>query len=248
MVREQLASTGLSGYVLYSVVQPVIGLSITGLVYAQGRRDLLGYVVVAAAASALIWTAVYYVGSMLDDERRRGTLVGLFLTPCPRAAWLCGYALAGLYRAPLVAAATLIAGAVLFGVRYDPDIPAVLLSLTLLLVALGGLGFLFSAAGLLTRQSGNVTNLIWPFMELLGGANYPVALLPGWLRFAAALLPLGYGMQALADAALHHATIAELSGQLLPLAAFAVALPVLGASAFAHVERVVRWRGELDLY
>jgi ABC-2 type transport system permease protein len=248
MVKERRGGTGLSGYLLFSVAQPVMALSITALVYAGGRRDLLGYAVVAAAANALVVTAVYYVGVLLDAERQRGTLVALFLTPCPRAGWLCGYALAGLYDAPLAAGATLLFGAWAFGVRYDPNVPAVLLSLTLLVLALGGLGFLFSTAGLLTRQSSNVTNLVWPFMLLLGGVNYPVALLPEWLRYPARLLPLGYGMQAVTRAALGHATISELAGELLPLAALALLLPVLGIAAFGHVERLVRRRGELDLY
>ena len=55
-------------------------------------------------------------------------------------------------------------------------------------------------------------------------------------------------MQALADAALHRATIAALAPQLLPLAGFAVALPLAGTMAFRWVERAVRQRGELDLY
>jgi hypothetical protein len=55
-------------------------------------------------------------------------------------------------------------------------------------------------------------------------------------------------MQALADAALHRATIAKLAPQLLPLAAFAIALPIAGLFAFRWVERTVRERGELDLY
>ena len=120
--------------------------------------------------------------------------------------------------------------------------------MVLLLCALCGLGFLFSAVGLLTRQSGNVTNLIWPFMVLLGGVNYPVALLPDWLRYPARLLPLGYGMEAISRATLARASVTDLVDQLVPLAGLAIVLPAAGVLAFAHIERVVRRRGELDLY
>ena len=68
------------------------------------------------------------------------------------------------------------------------------------------------------------------------------------LRWLARGLPFGYGMQALADATLHDASIGALAPQLLPLAAFAVALPVAGTLAFGWIERAVRVRGELDLY
>ena len=247
MRRERLRG-GLDGYLLYAVVNPIMTLSVAALIYVRGRTDLLGYTVVAMAANGLTTAAVYYVGVLLDNERSRGTLVGLFLAPCPRAGWLCGYALVGLLDAALGGAATLAAGALVFGVRYDPDVLALLASAVLLIVSLGGLGFVFSAIGLLTRRASELSNLLWPFALLLGGAAYPVALLPDWLRYAARLLPLGYGMQAIADAALRHATIADLARQLLPLLGFAVAMPVVGALAFAHLERVVRHRGELDLY
>jgi hypothetical protein len=55
-------------------------------------------------------------------------------------------------------------------------------------------------------------------------------------------------MQALADGALHGATITDLASQLVPLAGFAVALPIAGLFAFRWIERAVRQRGELDLY
>src|SRR6266542_410145 len=82
MVRERLRG-GLDGYLLYAVVNPVLSLSIAALVYVRGRTDLLGYTVVAMAANGLTTAAVYYVGVLLDNERGRGTLVGLFLAPCP---------------------------------------------------------------------------------------------------------------------------------------------------------------------
>jgi len=61
-------------------------------------------------------------------------------------------------------------------------------------------------------------------------------------------LPLGCGMQALSRATLAHASVVELTDQLVPLAAHALVLPIAGVLAFGHIERLVRPRGELDLY
>ena len=72
--------------------------------------------------------------------------------------------------------------------------------------------------------------------------------LPEPLHTIALALPNGYGLQALANATLYGATPTDLLPQLLPLAGFAVALPLLGGLAFRWVERAVRVRGELDLY
>jgi hypothetical protein len=52
----------------------------------------------------------------------------------------------------------------------------------------------------------------------------------------------------LADATLHHAGIRALLPQLVPLAGFAIVLPIVGVLSFRLLERPVRVRGELDLY
>ena len=139
-------------------------------------------------------------------------------------------------------------GTLAFGVRFHPNYPALLLTFVLFLASLWGLGFVFSALGLILKRSNDLANLLSPFATLLGGVYYPVVLLPLWLQIPARCLPLGYGMQALAAASLHGASIPSLAPQLLPLAGFAVALPLAGVWTFGWLERKIRDRGELELY
>lgn len=246
--KERLAWSGLGGALLIWVVFPAFPLIMAGLIYRTARPDLVGYTVVAFSANTFIFTMLFYVGTLLDAERANGSLVSLFLAPCPRAAWLLGFALAGLLDTAISATVVALFGTWSFGVRFDPDYPALLLTFTLFLVALWGLGFILSGIGLALKNSGDLANLLFPVIILLGGVWIPVALLPTWLRYPARCLPVGYGMQALADAALHHASIPSLAPQLLPLAGFAVVLPFAGIRTFAELERLVRERGELDLY
>jgi ABC-2 type transport system permease protein len=247
-MKRRVARAGTLAYVATWVALPVFQLAVTGLIYRGVRPDLLGYSVVGAAASSFIFNTLYYVGQMLDEERLNGTLVGLFLAPCPRFSWLLGFALGGLVETILAAAATVVFGMAAFGVRFDPNYPALLVSFILYLASLWGMGFVFSAIGLIIKRSNDLANLISPFTTLLGGVYYPVALLPLWLQVPARCLPMGYGVQAMASAALHHAGFAELAPQLFPLAGFAAVLPVIGVQVFSWLERGVRQRGELDLY
>jgi ABC-2 type transport system permease protein len=244
---ERFQVGGWGGYLLIGVLYPIWDLSLIALVY-QGRPDLIHYAVVAAAGQALIFTSIYNVGEILDRERLSGTLPALFLAPCPRLAWLGGYALVGLLEAALMATMALLFGHLALGVTYDPDLPALLLTLALFIAALTGIGFTLSAIGLVIKKANQLSNLIMPIVLVLGGIYYPVALLPDWLRYPALALPYGHAMQALANAALHHAGIAQLAPQLLPLAGFALALPVAGAFAFRWLDRLVRVRGELEVY
>ena len=147
------------------------------------------------------------------------------MAPAPRFAWLGGFALVGLCDVALDATAVLLFGRFVLGVRYDPNIVAILVTLPLFVAALWGLGFVFSAIGLWVKKANPLSNIVSPFMMLLGGAYYPVALLPGPLRWIARALPTGYGLQALADAALNGADLRALAPQLLPLAGFAIGSP-----------------------
>ena len=247
LLQERLRWRGTAGYIALVALRPVFEVAIAALVY-RARPELLSYVVVALAGNAFVHTMNFFVGEILDNERTKGTLAGLFLAPAPRAAWLGGFALVGLFDVALAATAVLLFGRFGLGVRYSPNWLSIIVTLVLFITALWGLGFVFSAIGLWVKKANSLSNIVAPFMTLLGGAYYPVAQLPEPLHTIARLLPNGYGLTALADATLHGASVATLAPQLLPLAGFAIALPIAGTVAFGWIERAVRVRGELDLY
>jgi ABC-2 type transport system permease protein len=248
MFAERLTHGGMLGYFSTWVALPLFQIAVVAMIYGKTHRDLLNYAVVALAANSCIFTTIYFVGEILDRERVKGTLVGLFLAPCPRLSWLTGFALVGLVEMGLSAVVALGAGYCFLGVRFAVNWASLAVTLVLFLASLWGMGIVFSAIGLYLMKANPFSNLVSPFVILLGGVYYPVALLPDPLRWLARGLPLGYGMQALADATLHNASIATLASQLLPLLGFAIGLPILGVLAFNWIERAVRVRGDLDLY
>ena len=247
MTSERLYHAGLGGGFAVLLALPLFQVGILALIYGTDS-DLFRYAIVAMAGNAFVMNTLFWVGEILDRERVKGTLVALFLTPCSRFAWLGGFTAAGLVETAVVAAVILGVGRFGFGVRFNPNLPALVVTMLLFLAALWGMGLIFSGIGLLLKKSNQLANLLYNIVMLLGGAFYPVAQLPDWLRYPARALPLGYGLQALADATLHHASWRALAPNLLPLAGFALAMPVLGALAFAWLERLVRVRGELDVY
>ncbi|HEX5166063.1 MAG TPA: ABC transporter permease [Thermomicrobiales bacterium] len=243
---EWLYHMGRGGLIQMMII-PITQISIFALIYGTSS-DLLGYLVVAQAAGAFIMTMIYYNGEILDREREKGTLVSLFLAPCSRAAWLSGFILAGLIQTISMLTTSLLFGWLAFGVTLDPNLPALAVSLLLFMAALWGLGLIFAGIGLILKRANAFSNLIWPFVVLLGGLYFPVSELPTGMRQLARVLPFGYGIQAIADASLHHASLTQIQSDLIPLAGFAIALPLAGILAFAWLERLVRIRGELDLY
>jgi ABC-2 type transport system permease protein len=247
MFAERWYLMGISGGMAVWVIIPMLQIVSFAIIYGSGS-PLLHYLVVAQAANVFVMNTVFWVGEILDRERVRGTLVALFLAPCSRSAWLSGFILAGAIETIIVSAVALLFGRYAFGVRLDPNLPAVAVTAVLFLSALWGMGLIFSGLGLLIKKSNPLANLIWSVFSLLGGAWFPVSALPDPLRYAARCLPLGYGMQALADSSLRHASLRDIAPDLVPLACFAVFLPAAGILTFGWLERAVRVRGELDLY
>ena len=97
------------------------------------------------------------------------------------------------------------------------------------------------------RNANQLSNLVFPILLLVAGTMYPIAMMPGWIEVPARCLPFGYGIQAMVDSVTKGASLSEVSGDLWPLAGFAVVLPLLGIAAFRAVERRTRIRGTLEL-
>ncbi|MEP6665538.1 MAG: ABC transporter permease [Nocardioidaceae bacterium] len=117
----------------------------------------------------------------------------------------------------------------------------------LLLACMWGFSMVVGSIGLALRDPNQLSNLLFPIMMLVAGTMYPIDLMPDWVRLPARCLPFGYAMQALVDSVVNHAAVSKLKDELLPLAAFAIALPLLGIGAFRAVERPVRMQGALEL-
>jgi len=247
MFRERFYLYGRA-YAFDWLLHPVFEISIVALIYFHGDRERLAYVVVAMASATLIFSAIFYVGEILDSERVKGTLPGLFLAPCRRTSWMAGYAFAGFGETLGRAMMILAAGFVLFGIKLDPNIPALLVVLPLFLLALSGIALILSGIGLLIKRANSLSNLVSPFVMLLGGIYFPVQALPEPLYYLARALPIAYAMEAIGAIAVDHASLASVQDSLLPLVGFAIISPIVGLLAFNSIDALIRRRGEIDIY
>ncbi len=248
MTKEHIDDFVRQGRLAVWAIRPLFDLSIAALIYAGGRRDLVPYIVVAMTANALVWNSIFWVGEILDRERRRGTLMNLFMAPCSRLSWLIGFAGSGIVETTAGAVTVAAGGMIMFGVRFHPNYLTLLVTLPLFVASLLGIGLIMSGLGLITKRSNELSNLVFPVLTLLGGVYYPVDRLPWLLHDLAKGLPLGYGFAALSAAALDGATVADVRSSLIPLLGFAVVLPIAGAIIFRALERSARRGGELELY
>ncbi len=236
------------GFIVLWTIRPIFELAIAALIHASGRTELVSYAVVGITANAFIFSSIFWVGELLDRERMRGTLPALFLSPGARASWLGGFTLAGAAETLLSAAVVLTSGILLFGVSFNVAWGSFLVVSVLFLLSLLGLGLMLGAVGLLVKQSNGLSNVAAPVVMLLGGIYFPVSELPDALLIIARMLPLGYAIEALALSTLSAAPLSEIGHLILPLAGFAIGLPVIGYLSIRWIDHVIRKQGTLDLY
>ncbi len=247
MFRERWYLYGRT-YAFDWLLRPIFELSIAGLIYFRADSDRVAYVVVALAASNLLFSAIYFVGEILDRERIKGTLPSLFLTPCRRTSWMAGYAFAGILETAGRISVVLLAGYILFDVRFDPNYLALAVVLPIFVLTLSGVALVLSGIGLLIKRANALSNLVSPFLILLGGVYFPVSSLPDPLRYIARAMPFGYGMDAITAIVINHASLADVQDSLIPLLGFAIVSPIIGFIAFDRIDKLVRQRGEVDIY
>jgi ABC-2 type transport system permease protein len=246
VARIRIHGSGPVSYVLLWMTFPLFNLFLVTLVY-HDRTGLRDYSIVASSGVALLFGMLFNAGEILENERQRGTLANLFIAPGPRYAWLAGFQLFAIVESTITAALTLTIATFAFGANLAIDPSSLVVALFLFLVCMWGFSLTMTAIDLSMRSSNQLSNLLVTPLSVLSGTMFPIDDAPRWIRFPAHILPFSYGIQALVDATIHHATISHLGPQLLPLAGFAFLLPILGILSFNRTERRVRQEGSLDL-
>ncbi|MDP9317722.1 MAG: ABC transporter permease [Actinomycetota bacterium] len=246
IAKTRLQTSGVPFYLMVWLSFPIFNLLLVALIY-RADPALRNYAVIGGAGMALLFGMQFNAGEILDGERQRGTLGNLFLSPAPRYSWLAGFQLFAVTESLVTATLSVAIGKAIFGLPLDIAPAALVVTMVLFVAAMWGFSMVVGSIGVAIRNANQLSNLIFPLMQLVAGTMYPISLMPGWIEVPARCLPFGYGIQALVDSVTRGASLSDVSGDLLPLAGFAVGLPLLGIVAFRAVERRTRNRGTLEL-
>jgi ABC-2 type transport system permease protein len=244
--RTRIQGMGPLGYGLTWMTLPLMQVLMLAFIY-RDDRELLEYAVVAGAGMGLLFGLIFNGGEILDSERGRGTLGNLFLAPMPRFVWLGGFQVFALVESLVNGTIAVAAGAWWFGVDLRINLGSLAVTIVLFTAALWGMSVILGSLGLVVRNANFLSNLIFPFLALVSGTMYPVALMPDWVRIPARMLPFSYGVEALVASMTQDASIADLGDKLLPLLGFAIVLPLLGIVSFRAMEHAVRQIGSLEI-
>lgn len=145
----------------------------------------------------LVLMVLFTSGVSLTIERDQGILRRLASCPLSRAAVVLGKWGARMAVGLIQVLVAMAAGTVLFGVRWGPNLPAVLTVLFAFagLAAIGGM--LLGNFGRTPAQVMTVGVLLATILACLGGCWWPMEVVPPWAQTLARSLPTGWAMAAL---------------------------------------------------
>jgi ABC-2 type transport system permease protein len=214
-----------------------------------GTADYVGFIVLGTVLWMWLNMTLWDVGMYLRGEQMRGTLESNWLCPTWRVSLMLGGALTKLATSLVFMAISLVQFRLIFGVRLlSGNVGLALLVLLLTIPIVHGVGIAFASLVLRFKEANAMVFLVRGVFMIFCGITFPVAVLPGWMQNVAAALPLTYAIRDIRAALLANATLADLLPDLQVLAAFAVALPILGYTIFALTERRARRTGDLGQY
>jgi ABC-2 type transport system permease protein len=163
---------------------------------APAGTNYLEYFYPGILILTLLFTAIFSTISTVED-RREGFLQGVLVAPVPRWAIVLGQALGGTSLA-VVQGALMLLVAPLLGIPLSiAAVVSSVLVMSIIALALTGLGLIIAWRMASTQGFHAIMNLILIPIWLLSGAFFPAAGAPAPLAWLMRLNPLTYGMAAL---------------------------------------------------
>jgi len=190
------------------------------------------YVVPALVAMITMVSVIGVTGLAVARERELGTLEQLLVTPLRPAEIALGKLLPGVFIGLLQAAFTVAVAVRWFGVPLRGDIATLVLALAVFALAVAGVGLLISALARTQQQAMVGLFFFTAPASILSGFATPVANMPDWLQLATLANPLRYMIAVVRGVFLRGLGLAELWGQIWPMAVIALSTLALAAVVF----------------
>ncbi len=143
----------------------------------------------------------------------------------------------------------LLGGVLLFGVDLGHiDVPATLLVLLVSVAIFMAFGVLSAAAIVWLKKGDPITWVLGGLGGILGGAYFPIDVMPTWMQKISFLIPVTYSLNALRLTMLKGASLAAVAKPVTTLAIIAVVILPFSAFIFAATIRRGRKEGTLTQY
>lgn len=188
-------------WVFFDVFLPLLQVSAFVFIYRaiEAPPEFTGFVVLGGAMTAYWLNVLWSMASQLYWEKETGNLELYIIAPTSRMAILLGMAIGGIVATTFRAVAVMFLGSVIFTVKVTvTSFPTLIGVFLLTLIALYGMGMLFSSLFLLYgREAWHMSNLLQEPVFLLSGFYFPVKALGFAVALGASIIPITLGLDAM---------------------------------------------------
>lgn len=172
--------------------------------------------------------------AVLIQERQWGTLRRLAVMPIRKGSILGGK-LMGIVLAGVIQMVLLImAGALLFDVAWGNSPAALALMVVSFALAMSGLGMMMAALVRTVAQANALGTVLVLSMSALGGAWWPLEIVPDWLQTVGKLSPIYWAMRGFQDIITRGWGVTAVLPELLVLAGFTAVFLAIGLWRFKY--------------
>jgi ABC-2 type transport system permease protein len=215
----------------------------------QYGGDYFPYVLIGLSILVLVTVSLNTFSRRILEEQNLGTLEVVLASPIGLGTFLIGSLVIPMARATLIVVGYFVVAYLVFDVQLPFDGLLVAIPVSLLTVlAFGAIGVLSASFVLLTKRGDPIAIIAAQAATFLGGAIFPIALLPAWLRWSAVFFPSYWSIEALRQAMLGDDGPAGAVVPSMVLAAFALGLVVTSTLVFQATMRLCRRLGTLGVH
>ena len=232
-------------WLFYDTVLPLMGTIAFVYVYKalKAPEEYIGYVIMGGATTAFWLNVMWGIAAQFYWDKSGGNLELYLTAPCGLVPILLGMSMGGLISTTLRAAAIVILGSLMFGVRYSISQPILFVAIFVLaMAALYALGMTFASLFLLWgREAWHMVDLFMEPVFLLSGFYFPVSALGYWVSMGASVIPLTLALDAMRQLIwAAYPALLPARVELALLAVLTVVFAWLARLSLAQMERLAR--------
>lgn len=216
---------------------------------AQYGGDYFGFVLVGIAFIGFQGVGLGAFSSAINAAQSQGTLEAMLVTPTRLTTVVLASSVWSFLWTTFSIVLSLVVGALVFGAKLGrADLLSSLVVLVLTSLVFSGIGIWSASVIMVLKRGDPVSWLFGSTSAFIGGTYFPTTVLPVWLQKIAHLFPIYYGLRAMRLAVLRGASLSQIRGDVLILAAFAAVVLPLSIFTFRYAVRVAKKDGTLGAY
>ena len=230
----------------YFISQMVDGAAPPAL--AKYGGNYFAFLLIGIAFADYLGLSLKTFNDSLRESQLMGTLEIILLSPTPLSQILVYSSLYGYLFTSIRFVLYLLLG-LLFGLdMHDANYVAAVALLIMAVASFASLGIVIASITMVIKRGDTINTMVSAAFVLLGGAIYPVTVLPAWMQSLSQLLPMTHALEGMRLALMGGYSTEQLLPQFLALFAFSAVLLPIGFCTFWLAVRWTKITGSLAHY